>query len=108
MSSAASSSSTAANTGGIFSPTLSALLSCHGNAMVVSTTAGSSTAGTTLGSFMAGVLPPAPPTTPAAAAVRPAPVRQPAVAEMPAPAPFHFAHLLTIKLSAENYLYWRA
>jgi hypothetical protein len=107
MSSAASCD--ASTVGGIFSSTRASLLSNHSNTMVVSIVVGSSTTDNTLDSFMAGVMTPAPtPSSSAAAAVRLAPIRQPVVVDVPSPSPFHFAHLLTIKMSADNFLYWRA
>lgn len=33
---------------------------------------------------------------------------EPTMADAPLQAPFHFAHLLNVKLSPNNYLYWRA
>ncbi|KAE8815307.1 Phosphoserine phosphatase, chloroplastic [Hordeum vulgare] len=101
-------SSAAAIVVGFLPPNLAALLAGTNNvhnSLVVTTMAGPSSLGTNLGSFMAGLMPLASSPTPAAAAVRPTLVLLPAVADMPAPAPLHFTHVLIIKLSLENFIY---
>ncbi|KAK1670188.1 hypothetical protein QYE76_058347 [Lolium multiflorum] len=53
-------------------------------------------------------VPPAAPSAPAPAAPSAAPPAASPIVDAPPPAPFHFAHLLTVKLKPDNYLIWRA